>query len=153
MDLVRPAHSSALDREVEQPQRLRFFNALHKRCLCGLRSFFAAFSQESEMLVLSRRADERIVLPELGISFTIVQIKGSKVRVGIEAPKSIRIIRGELDRIKESSESTSNTPSRGLASLAKTTHSLSRSGDVNFSRIPQRPATPIDRNPELTLPA
>ena len=49
------------------------------------------------MLVLSRKQNETIVLPELGISFEIVKVKGNVVRVGINAPDSIKILRGELD--------------------------------------------------------
>ena len=48
------------------------------------------------MLVLSRRKDETIVFPELGISVEIIRVEGNKVRLGIKAPDSIRILRGEL---------------------------------------------------------
>lgn len=49
------------------------------------------------MLVLSRRKDEQIVLPELGITLTLLNIKGQQAKIGISAPKSIRIVRGELE--------------------------------------------------------
>lgn len=48
------------------------------------------------MLVLSRRAGEEIVIPELGITVQVLRTKGNQVRIGIEAPDSIRILRGEL---------------------------------------------------------
>ena len=48
------------------------------------------------MLVLSRKTNETIELPELGISIEVTQIKGGSVRLGIKAPESIRILRGEL---------------------------------------------------------
>jgi len=48
------------------------------------------------MLVLSRKTNETIELPELGISIEVTQIKGAAVRLGIKAPESIRILRGEL---------------------------------------------------------
>ncbi len=48
------------------------------------------------MLVLSRRNKEVIRFPEVGISIEILRIKGSSVRVGIEAPMEISVIRGEL---------------------------------------------------------
>lgn len=47
------------------------------------------------MLVLSRRADERLVIGE-NIVITIVSIRGEKVRVGIEAPREVHIARAEL---------------------------------------------------------
>ena len=46
------------------------------------------------MLVLTRRASETIVIGE--ITLTIVRVIGEKVRVGIEAPKDVNIVRGEL---------------------------------------------------------
>ena len=48
------------------------------------------------MLVLTRRESEKILIPDLGITLEIVRIKGNSVRVGIEAPPEIRVIRGEL---------------------------------------------------------
>jgi carbon storage regulator len=51
------------------------------------------------MLVLSRKADETIVLPELGISIEVLRIKGNVVRLGIKAPDSVHILRGELEAV------------------------------------------------------
>lgn len=48
------------------------------------------------MLVLTRKPQERIQIGE-NITITIVRIKGRAVRVGIEAPDSVRIVRGELN--------------------------------------------------------
>ncbi len=49
------------------------------------------------MLVLSRKPQETIVL-DGGITITIVDVRGNQVRLGIEAPRSIVIRRGELGR-------------------------------------------------------
>ena len=51
------------------------------------------------MLVLSRKADETIEFPELGISIEVVRVKGNGVRLGIKAPDSVRILRGELLKV------------------------------------------------------
>jgi carbon storage regulator len=48
------------------------------------------------MLVLSRRLNEKIVLPGLDVTITVVAIKGGTVRIGIEAPPDVRIVREEL---------------------------------------------------------
>ncbi len=48
------------------------------------------------MLVLSRREDQRIVFPELGIRVSILRISGSVAKVGIEAPQSVKVLRDEL---------------------------------------------------------
>ena len=54
------------------------------------------------MLVLSRRPHEKIAFPSLGISVEILHVDGRTVRVGIDAPRSVPVIRGELgDKGKE----------------------------------------------------
>lgn len=47
------------------------------------------------MLVLSRQRDESIIIGD-DIIITIVDIRGDKVRLGIEAPKSIPVHRQEV---------------------------------------------------------
>ncbi len=48
------------------------------------------------MLVLSRRQDDKIVFPNLGITVEILKIAGRSVRVGIDAPADVRVLRHEL---------------------------------------------------------
>lgn len=50
------------------------------------------------MLVLSRRCDEKIVFPGLNITVKILQIKGHQVKIGIDAPASVVILRQELEQ-------------------------------------------------------
>jgi carbon storage regulator len=47
------------------------------------------------MLVLSRKKDERIVIGD-NISLCVVDIRGDKVRLGIEAPPEITVHRQEV---------------------------------------------------------
>ena len=47
------------------------------------------------MLVLSRKQGEKIILGN-GVTITMVSIKGNAVRLGIEAPEDVRILREEL---------------------------------------------------------
>jgi carbon storage regulator CsrA len=47
------------------------------------------------MLVLSRKPGEKLILGE-GITVTVLEVVGNRVRVGIEAPGDVRILRGEL---------------------------------------------------------
>jgi carbon storage regulator len=51
------------------------------------------------MLVLSRRETERIRLGE-SIVVTVVRVAGDRVRLGIEAPADIVVLRGELETRK-----------------------------------------------------
>jgi carbon storage regulator CsrA len=48
------------------------------------------------MLVLSRRENQKVLFPNLGITVEIVGVKGRNVRLGIDAPPEIRILRAEL---------------------------------------------------------
>ncbi|HWR06981.1 carbon storage regulator CsrA [Sporomusa sp.] len=47
------------------------------------------------MLALTRKIGERIIVGD-NIVFTVVDIKGDSVRLAIEAPKEIKIYRGEI---------------------------------------------------------
>jgi len=47
------------------------------------------------MLVLSRKRDEKIVIGN-GIVVTIVEVRGDKVRLGIEAPQDVPVHRMEV---------------------------------------------------------
>ena len=48
------------------------------------------------MLVLSRRRNEEIRVPGFDITFRVLEVRGNSVRVGVEAPSNVRILRGEL---------------------------------------------------------
>ena len=47
------------------------------------------------MLVLTRKTQEKIQIGE-NITVTILRVKGQAVRVGIDAPRDVRVIRTEL---------------------------------------------------------
>jgi len=48
------------------------------------------------MLVLSRSRNDKIVFPHLGITVEILNIASNKVRVGIDAPPDVTVLRHEL---------------------------------------------------------
>lgn len=52
------------------------------------------------MLVLSRKAGESIQIAE-NISITIADVRGGRVRLSIDAPRSIRVVRGEISATAE----------------------------------------------------
>ena len=47
------------------------------------------------MLALTRRIGERIVIGD-NIVVTVVDVKGDSIRLGIDAPKAVKIYRGEI---------------------------------------------------------
>lgn len=64
------------------------------------------------MLVLSRKKDETLMIGE-NIEITIIDIEDGKVKIGIKAPKEVKINRKEIfdkimDENKSSLESKSN---------------------------------------------
>jgi carbon storage regulator CsrA len=48
------------------------------------------------MLVLTRRETEKILLPDLGVTVELMSVSGNRARLGISAPKSVRILREEV---------------------------------------------------------
>ncbi len=56
------------------------------------------------MLVLSRKKNESVVVND-NITIVVVEIRGDKVRLGIEAPKDVPVHRKEIfDAIQQSSQ-------------------------------------------------
>ena len=52
------------------------------------------------MLILSRKINEKVVIGD-DISVSIIEIRGEQVRLGIDAPKKVKVFRQEVyDAIK-----------------------------------------------------
>lgn len=67
------------------------------------------------MLVLSRKKNESIVIND-DITIVVVEIRGDKVRLGVEAPKEVPVHRREVyDAIKRSQEQTADNSSANPA--------------------------------------
>ena len=65
------------------------------------------------MLVLSRKKNESIVIND-DITIVVVEIRGDKVRLGVEAPKEVPVHRREVyDAIKRSEQENNNTHNSG----------------------------------------
>jgi len=47
------------------------------------------------MLVLTRKPNESIVI-DGNIIVTVLEVRGDKIRLGIEAPRDVRVMRSEL---------------------------------------------------------
>ena len=72
------------------------------------------------MLVLSRQRDESIIIAD-NIKITIVDIRGDKVRLGIDAPKEIPVHRQEVfdaiqrENAQQNAEATPAPPEEPVA--------------------------------------
>jgi carbon storage regulator len=65
------------------------------------------------MLVLSRKKNERIVIGD-NIVITVVEVRGDRVRLGIEAPQEVPIHRSEVHaaiRQEQSEKDCATNPS------------------------------------------
>lgn len=72
------------------------------------------------MLVLSRQRDETIMIGD-DIEITIVDIRGDKVRLGINAPTRIAVHRKEVyDAIKTENEQAARMRDNDLGAIART---------------------------------
>jgi carbon storage regulator len=47
------------------------------------------------MLVLTRKAGERVVI-DGGITITVLSARNGRLRIGVEAPHDVMVLRGEL---------------------------------------------------------
>ena len=79
------------------------------------------------MLVLSRKVNETILIPHLGISVQVVRVAGGIVSLGFEAPSDVSIIRREIassdqissftQQLKRNSQPTNRNHRNRLPSL------------------------------------
>ena len=71
------------------------------------------------MLVLSRRPGESVVVGE-DIIITILEVRGDVVRVGIDAPRSLKVHRAELlVQLEESNRDAASPSDDAVASIAQ----------------------------------
>ncbi|MEZ6089204.1 MAG: carbon storage regulator [Pirellulaceae bacterium] len=114
----------------ENSESLGRFNGVNDK-----RSIYQA--KENAMLVLTRKAKQQIRLGD-DIVVTVLQVKGNAIRLGIEAPRETRVVRGELQFFAEepkkadkpmqddckapSSKSATSSASKSIAQSATSDH-------------------------------
>lgn len=101
------------------------------------------------MLVLSRRVGESVVIGD-DVTITVLEVRGDVVRVGVDAPRSVKVHRAELVAELAASNQEAASPSQdAVASLAKALsgkghkHGGSRSGNHGGGQG-SGPGTPPD---------
>src|SRR6476469_8805149 len=78
-----------------------------------------AVSAEIPMLVLARQRDETIMIGDQ-IEVTVVDIRGDKVRLGINAPKAIAVHRKEVyDAIRRENREAAQVKPDDLSAIGK----------------------------------
>ena len=76
-------------------------------------------AKELRMLVLSRKKNESIVIND-DITIVVVEIRGDKVRLGVEAPKEVPVHRREVFDAIRRNEAAGGGKEAGKADPAKT---------------------------------
>ena len=70
------------------------------------------------MLVISRKAGESLILSD-NIKITILSIGGDRIALGIDAPRSVSVVREELlETIKANRESVDSGKKQNYADIA-----------------------------------
>lgn len=72
----------------------------------GLQQAMLARATEASMLVLTRRKNEALVIGEIRV--VVVEIRGDKVRLGIDAPKDMPVHRREVYEALQRDEAASS---------------------------------------------
>lgn len=75
------------------------------------------------MLVLSRRIGESVVVGD-DVTITVLEVRGDVVRIGIDAPRSVRVHRAEL--LAELAETNTGAASPSEATVASLSEALRR---------------------------
>ncbi|MCA9264381.1 MAG: response regulator [Planctomycetales bacterium] len=81
------------------------------------------------MLVLSRGLEDKVVFPNLGITVEILRINGNRVRIGVDAPEDVRILRHEL------ADTYSEQLSAGAASARSGSESHRLRNQLNVAHV------------------
>ena len=99
------------------------------------------------MLVLTRKYQEKIRIGD-NITITVLRTKGKAVRLGIEAPTDVPVIRGELSFEHAPDSALSASPaamSAGSTATALNKRTGSRRSDASLSWATDSPHHVVDR--------
>jgi carbon storage regulator len=99
------------------------------------------------MLVLTRKYQEKIRIGD-NITITVLRTKGKAVRLGIEAPANVPVIRGELSFEHESEEAAEPAATVSFDELAPVKQRLACAGGMAAAT---RWATSQDSEPKVSL--
>jgi carbon storage regulator CsrA len=114
------------------------------------------------MLVLSRGEGDSVSVPEVGLAIRVLRIQGSRIRLGIDAPDDVRVVRTELleqacqrreangdvhdmrerlDRARASLELAERFWQRGERDLAEAAlRRMESAGEIDAGQVAEEPA-------------
>ncbi len=85
------------------------------------------------MLVLTRKQAETIHIGE-DIVIKIIQTGRGSIKIGIEAPEAVRVLRGEV--VEEAAQHGSSTPAQASTRVARPTRPAMKAGEsIRFEAV------------------
>ena len=70
------------------------------------------------MLVVTRKTDESLIISD-NIEITVLEIGKDKVKIGINAPNEVKVIRSELKDARQTNEQAAHSSGSAIAELLK----------------------------------
>ena len=71
------------------------------------------------MLILSRKVDEKIKIGD-NITITLIEVRGDQVKIGVEAPKNVKVFRQEVfNAIKTENTAAASVNTDKILDLSK----------------------------------
>lgn len=86
------------------------------------------------MLVLSRKLNQNVVIGDV-VTVKVLGVKGNTVKLGIEAPKNVRILRGELPVTEEDAPITEATITVVHSDPASETYSVEEPATIPLPAV------------------
>jgi len=108
------------------------------------------------MLVLSRRVGERLVIGD-DVVVTVIEVRSDGVRLGIDAPRSVRVHRAEvLEAIKASNVEASAVDDDAIAQLRRLVphapHVPTATSEPDPDAAPAMPSAAVPAAPRGPVP-
>ncbi|MGN0683290.1 MAG: carbon storage regulator CsrA [Oscillospiraceae bacterium] len=68
------------------------------------------------MLVITRKLDEGITIGD-DVEITVLEISKDRVKIGINAPKEVKVFRTELKTLRQTNEQSANASDEAIRQL------------------------------------
>lgn len=94
------------------------------------------------MLVLTRKLQEKIQIGN-DITITVLRVKGNTVRVGIEAPRDVRVVRAELPRFEDASTEANASSEQAAETVATEDGAIEFECDLDVTAVGAATEPPV----------
>jgi carbon storage regulator len=80
------------------------------------------------LLIITRKKNESILIGDSGIKVTVIETKDGRVKIGVEAPREVRVIRAEAAQMSEFNRSAtaSKLPAEVLLKLKSQSNAIDK---------------------------